>query len=363
MTVLTILADGYFGHHSGKTAHGIIYHSRDSISSVIDSSASGARVRDILPNTQSNIPIIGTLEGALGLDPKPNTLVVGIAPPGGGLPHTYRNIIIQAISAGLHISSGLHLFLKDDPELVALAKQHGVRLWDVRDVPPEYHRIPSQANEPVLPANTRVVTMMGSDCAVGKMVTAIALRDEAQKRYPTSEFIPTGQTGIMIEGWGVPLDRVISDYCAGAMELALIKGADRGLKRMTGSQHNSRQWLFVEGQGSLIHPAYSSVTMGLLHGSKPDAIILCHEVGRTHVHGYEHKPLPSLNELIDLIETGAAWQKPAQVVGISLNTKRLSEDEAYDAMAEVTMDTQLVCVDPYRTGVENLLRALEICLP
>lgn len=362
MTTLTILAEGYFGHHSGKTAHGIIYHSRDSISSVIDSTASGARVCDILPNTQSETPIVGSLEGALRIDPKPDTLVIGIAPPGGGLPDTYRNTIIQAISAGLHISSGLHLFLNDDPELVALAKQHNVRLWDVRDVPPQYNRIPTQSNESPLPDTTRVITMMGTDCAVGKMVTALALRDEAQSAYPASEFIPTGQTGIMIEGWGVPLDRVIADYCAGAMELAVIQGADRGRKKAPGD-NNRRQWLFVEGQGSLVHPAYSSVTLGLLHGSKPDAIILCHEAGRTHVHGYEHKPLLSLKAMIEVIETASAWQKPARVVGVSLNTKRLSEQEAYEAMADVTQETGLVCVDPYRTGVGMLMKALEIVLP
>ncbi len=346
---ITILAEGYFGTSHAKTATGIIRYGDWLISSVIDSQKQG---KTILETTGINhsAAIVANLEQALKQNPKPQTLVLGIAPVGGDLPPAWRAIIKEAIINGLNIISGLHLFLNEDAELKQLAKQHQVILWDVRD--PELY--PASAARSVSkqkprPANTKVITMVGSDCNIGKMCTALELDKEAKKQGLNSSFVATGQTGIMISGNGVPLDRVIIDFAAGAMENAIFEEIDKG-----------HELVFVEGQGSLIHPGYSGVTLSLLHGSNPDAMILCHKPDRIKVHDKYDVTIPSLTKLIEIYETAANWtindgKNPVKVVGIALNTSSYSDEEALNLVKQAESETGLAATDPIRYGVEKLL--------
>ncbi len=349
---ITILAEGYFGTSHAKTATGIIRYGDWHISSIIDSGKQG---QSILETTGINhpAPIVASLEHALNCDPKPKTLILGIAPVGGNLPPAWRVIIKEAITNGLNIISGLHLFLNEDPELKQLAKQHQVILWDVRD--PELY--PASAARTVSkqkprPEGTKVITLVGSDCNIGKMCSALELDKEAKKQGHDSTFVATGQTGIMISGNGVPLDRVIIDFAAGAMENAIFEEIDKGHK-----------YIFVEGQGSLIHPGYSGVTLSLLHGSNPDAMILCHKPGRTKVHDKYDVTIPSLTKLIELYETAASWishekQASAKVVGIALNTSAYTDDEALKLVKQAEADTGLRATDPIRYGVSELIKII-----
>ncbi len=346
---ITILAEGYFGTTHAKTATGIIRYGDWLISSIIDSHKQG---QSILETTGINhsAPIVASLEQALNCNPKPKTLILGIAPIGGDLPQAWRAIIKEAIINGLNIISGLHLFLNEDAELKQLAKQHQVILWDVRD--PELY--PASAARSVSkqkprPPGTKVITLVGSDCNIGKMCTALELDKEAKKQGLNSAFVATGQTGIMISGNGIPLDRVIIDFAAGAMENAVFEEIDKGHK-----------FIFVEGQGSLIHPGYSGVTLSLLHGSNPDAMILCHKPGRTMVHDQYQVKIPSLTKLIELYETAASWiahekQSPAKVVGIALNTSTYSDAEALELVKQAQAETGLPATDPIRYGVKDLI--------
>jgi uncharacterized NAD-dependent epimerase/dehydratase family protein len=208
------------------------------------------------------------------------------------------------------------------------------------------------------PTGTTVVTMVGSDCSVGKMVTALELHSGAESKGHTSEFVATGQTGILIAGKGVPLDRLIGDFMAGTIELAVKQAIEPRHPR----------WVFVEGQGSLIHPSYSGVTLGLLHGSLPDALILCHRADLKLVRGGYQVPIPPLGELVTLYETAAAWVCPPgkthpKVVGLAVNTSMLSDDEAKAYLSEQSAILSLPATDPVRYGVAPLLDALEDAFP
>ena len=351
---ISILTEGYLGTSHAKTATGIIRYGDWHISSIIDSTKQGTTLLDTI-GIDHPAPVIANLTQALTLNPKPRSLILGIAPVGGALPEAWRNIIKEAITNGLNIISGLHLFLNEDPELKQLAAKHGVTLWDVRD--PELY--PASAARSVAmqkprPQGTKVITLVGSDCNIGKMCTALELDREAKKQGLSSAFVATGQTGIMISGSGVPLDRVIIDFAAGAMENAIFEEiekfpviAKRGL-------------IFVEGQGSLIHPGYSGVTLSLLHGSNPDAMILCHKPDRVKVYNQYDITIPSLNKLIEIYENAVSWitndgKAPAKVIGIALNTSAYTDDEALELIKQAQAETGLPVTDPIRYGVENLI--------
>ncbi len=342
-TPLVILAEGCFGAHQSKTGLGVIRYGQWPITAVLDSQQAGKTVRQAT-GIAHDAPIIAMLEEALNLSPKPKALLVGTAPMGGDLPSQYRDVIREAITKGLHIISGLHIFLNEDPELRALAQQYQVHLWDVR----------ATTNENIItrqlprPSGTHVITMVGTDCSVGKMTVALELNNALQKRGEASVFVATGQTGIMITGSGVPLDRVIGDFMAGTLEQEI----DDVIKA------SHPRWVIVEGQGSLLHPAYSGVTMSLLHGSAPDAMILCHNTKLKTINNFDSVPLPSLSRFVEIYESAASWIKPAKVVGISLNTSTLAEDDARAAIAKAQAETGLPATDPVRFGVDGLVEAL-----
>jgi uncharacterized NAD-dependent epimerase/dehydratase family protein len=204
--------------------------------------------------------------------------------------------------------------------------------------------VPTGAN---LEVPGKIVLTVGSDCAIGKMTVSLELDREAQARGISSRFVPTGQTGIAIAGWGLSVDAVIADFIAGAAERLVVEGSERG-----------GDLLLVEGQGSITHPAYSGVTLGLIHGSAPHAYVLCHMAGTTEVEGYEGYPLLSLPKLVALHEAISLTRRPAVVACIALNTRHLDDDDARLAIAEAQQDTGLVADDPVRFGAGRLLDAV-----
>jgi uncharacterized NAD-dependent epimerase/dehydratase family protein len=344
MRRIAILAEGAFEWHYGKTATGVIRYGRDTIVAVIDSTKAGMDVAQALgAEFGEGVPVVRDIHEALAY--QPDTLLIGIAPVGGALPEAWRWQLLTAINAGLDIVSGLHFFLADDTELRAAAEQRGVTIWDVRR-PPEKNRVArSMPHRP----DSHTVLMVGSDCATGKMSTALELNQEACNRGLNSAFVATGQTGIMIAGNGLPIDRIISDFLAGMVEEMVLEFTDK------------YDWVFVEGQGALNHPGYAAVTLGLIHGCMPDAMIFCHKTGATTIGGYEHCPLPSLKRLIDMNEEAIHWlyaERSSKVVGLSLVTLGLSEQEARSAIKHAEDETGLPATDVWRFGAGVLLDAL-----
>lgn len=337
---LCVLAEGSFGVLESKLAAAMLRYLPDQIVCVVDSVSAGKDASEVV-GVGKGVPVVGDLDAAMGFEP--TVLVLGIAPPAGLLPDSWRKFIVQALSNGLHVMSGLHKFLGDDAEFATLANARNCRIWDVRR-PPENLPIGTQRAKHV--SAKRVLTV-GSDCRTGKMITAIELDLGARRRGWNSAFCATGQNGIMLSGRGIAIDAVVSDFIAGATEEIVLEGAESGA-----------DWLIVEGQGSLIHPAYSGVTLGLLHGSLPDAMILCHQPTRA-VLARQEVPIPPLTEILRINETCAGWLHPSKVVGISLNTFDLSDTDAHAAIRHATDETGLPATDPVRFGVDSLLDALE----
>ena len=319
--------------HYGKTARGVIQYGPDPVVAVLDSTHAG--------EAYAGIPVVGTIEEALRF--KPTTAIVGVATQGGRFPPAWRELLKSCIANGLDVENGLHEFLSEDPEMAELADRHRVELRDLRK-PPADLSVPSGEN---LAVRARIVLTVGSDCAIGKKTVAVELDREARRRGLASVFVPTGQTGIAIAGWGIAVDAVISDFLAGAAERLVVEGARRG-----------GELLFVEGQGSLVHPAYSGVTMGLIHGAVPHAFVLCHLAGATAVEGFPGHPLPPLPDLIALYERSALPVRPAWVAAIALNTHELGEQSAREAIIETQAETGLPVDDPVRFGPGRLLDAV-----
>lgn len=358
-TPLVVLSEGCFGQSQSKLALGVIRYGKWPIVAVIDASQKGQSVRSIT-GMNCDAPVVSDLKSALSYRPK--ALLIGTAPAGGKLPEEWKAILKQAIESGLHIINGLHFFLSDEADLVALAQQYNVLLWDVRD--PEGYgkkRFQEINLQKPRPEYLKVITMVGSDCSVGKMHTALELHASAEAQGYPSAFIATGQTGILITGDGVPLDRVIGDFMAGAIETCI----QEEIPKLEEKYPAQAQYLFVEGQGSLAHPAYSGVTLSLLHGSNPDALILCHKAGMETIRNYPQIPMPNMKELIAMYESAASWVRPAgqpkaRVAGIAVNTSSLSEEDAEKYLLQLRLETGLPVTDPVRNGVQCLLEALGI---
>ena len=332
---ILILGEG-FSHdaHYGKTMRGIMRYGPDPVVAILDSKRPG--------EMHEGIPIVGTVEAALPYEP--TVAVVGVATQGGRFPPAWRELLKACIGAGLDVESGLHEFVSEDPELSALAGEHGVDLRDLRK-PPEGLSVPTGAN---LEVDATIVLTVGSDCAIGKKTVAVELDREARGRGLASVFVPTGQTGIAIAGWGIAVDAVVADFLAGAAEQLVVEGARRG-----------GEILFVEGQGSLVHPMYSGVTLGLVHGAVPHLLVLCHSAGATEIEGSPGHPIPPLSELVELHERIALPARRAKVACIALNTGKIEDDEeARVAIASVVAETGLPADDPVRFGAQHVLDAL-----
>jgi len=336
---ILILGEG-FSHdpHYGKTMRGIIRYGPDPVVAILDSARAG--------QAHEGIPVVGTVEDALRF--VPTVAVVGVATQGGRFPPAWRELLKSSIANGLDVESGLHEFISEDSELTELAGRHGVELRDLRR-PPVGLSVPTGAN---LEVDAKIVLTVGSDCAIGKKTVAVELDLEARRRGLDSVFVPTGQTGIAIAGWGIAVDAVVADFLAGAAERLVVEGAERGGKL-----------LFVEGQGSLVHPMYSGVTLGLVHGAAPHAFVLCHRAGSTEIEGCPGHPIPPLEELVELHERIALPRRQAKVVCVALNTSDIQEDDrARAAIEAVATETGLPADDPVRFGAAALLDAILIRL-
>jgi uncharacterized NAD-dependent epimerase/dehydratase family protein len=332
-----ILAEGFSADpHYGKTAHGVLRYRRDDVVAIVDSTRPPGE-------TDDGVPVVAGVDEALRFDP--NTALVGVATQGGRFPPAWIELLKRCIERGLDIENGLHVFLADAPELRELAARHGVALRDLRRPPADL----STATGANLEVPATIVLTVGSDCAIGKMTVSLELDLEARRRGLRSVFVPTGQTGIAIAGWGIAVDAVVADFVAGAAERLVVEGAERG-----------GELLFVEGQGAILHPVYSGVTLGLYHGSVPHLLVLCHEAGRTEIEGAGGgpHPIPPLRDLVDLHERLALPARPARVAAIALNTRELTEPEARAAVESAEAETGLPADDPVRFGAGKLVAAL-----
>jgi uncharacterized NAD-dependent epimerase/dehydratase family protein len=273
------------------------------------------------------------------------TLILGEANAGGTLSDASAREAIAALKAGLHVASGLHQRLAQRSDIYEAARSTGKSLFDVREPP-----IGLPVGTGRRRAGRRLLTV-GTDCSVGKMYTSLALEREMHRRGLLADFRATGQTGILVAGRGVPIDAVVADFIAGAAEWLSPERQDGG-------------WDVIEGQGSLFHPSFAGVSLGLLHGSQPDAIVLCDEPGRAHMRGLPDRALPTLKEcLLANLEAARLTNPEVVAVGVALNTSRLERDEAAQACARIEDELDLPCEDPISMGVEKILGQLTKCFP
>ena len=337
-----ILADGDFSPMTSKTANAVIRYRPERVVGVVDRQQAGRTVQEVL-GFGGRTPVIASMrEGlALGFD----VLLIGIAPQGGRLPEAWRAWILEAIEAGKEVWSGLHTFLGDDPEFSAAAKRKGVKLLDIRR-PPKDLPVATGLAKDVAPF---VILTVGTDCNVGKMTAQLQLVDKLNARGVKTRFVATGQTGIMIEGWGIGVDAVVADFIAGAAEQLVLEGAE------------GADIVLVEGQGSINHPGYSGVTLGLLHGSCPDALLLCHQSSRQHIGDYRPGSwvkIPPLSTYVRWYEEIGGMVHPTKTIGICLNTYDLDDAAAKKACADAERETGLPSTDPVRYDPDKWVDAI-----
>jgi uncharacterized NAD-dependent epimerase/dehydratase family protein len=324
-----------------KTALGMLRYADYEVVAVLDreiAETGDHSVHDVVDDERvQDAPIVGRADEA----PAFEALVIGVAPIGGGFDRSWRGDVRRALERGADVFAGLHYRLTDDEEFARLADEHGANLWDIREPPADLGVSEGRARE----VDAEVVLTVGTDCSTGKMTTTCELVRAARERGHDAAMVPTGQTGILVAGWGIAVDRTISDFTAGAVERMVVDAA---------ADHDL---LIVEGQGSLVHPAYSAVTMGILHGAMPDAMVLCHEVGREAIHGYESFEIPPVHEVADLYERLAAPVSPAPVSAGALNTSGLDAAAAEQAVREYGEILRAPAADPVRSDAGPLLEA------
>ena len=337
-----ILADGDFSPMTSKTANAVIRYRPERVVGVVDREHAGQTVQEIL-GFGGTTPIVASMQAglALGFD----VLLIGIAPQGGRLPEEWRGWILEAIEAGKEVWSGLHTFLGDDPAFSVAAAKRGVKLLDIRK-PPKDLPVATGLAKDVAPF---VILTVGTDCNVGKMTAQLQLVDKLNARGVKTRFVATGQTGIMIEGWGIGVDAVVADFIAGAAEQLVLEGA------------KGADIVLVEGQGSINHPGYSGVTLGLLHGSCPDALLLCHQSSREYIGDYRQASwvkIPPLSTYVRWYEEIGGMVHPTKTIGICLNTYDLDDAAAKKACADAERETELPASDPVRYDPDKLVDAI-----
>jgi len=337
-----IVADGDFSPMTSKTANSVIRFLPERTVGVLDRQQAGQTVQEVL-GFGGALPVVGSMREGLALGP--TAILIGIAPQGGRMPTEWRAWLAEALDHGCDLWSGLHTFLGDDPLLAEKARAAGRTIFDLRR-PPADLPIASGLAKTVEPL---VVLTVGTDCNVGKMTAQLQLTRRLNERGIRTRFVATGQTGIMIEGWGIAVDAVVADFIAGAAERLVLEGA------------RDADIVLVEGQGSINHPGYSGVTLGLLHGACPDALILCHQCTREYIGDYRQAAwlrIPPLTEYIRLYETIGSAVHPTKVIGISLNTYDMSEAEARRACEAAARETGLPATDPVRFDPAPLVDAV-----
>jgi len=332
---IILLTAGHTDHGRAKTAVNLLRYKPSEVVGILDPSHAGQSAQSVF-GIGGEVPVRASFDDL----PPANIALIGIAPSGGRLTSDLRQQVVDAIQHRLHIVSGLHQFLNDDPELASHARKHGVLLQDVRK-----NMERDVANRSGLRSACLRVHTVGHDCNVGKMLVSVELTQALRKIGVDAKFVATGQTGIMIEGEGCPVDAVVADFLNGAAEKLVLA-------------HQHHAVLMIEGQGSLTHPRYSAVTLGLLHGCMPDALILCYEMGRTHVSGMDGIPLRSLNEFRVLYETMANLSHPCRVIGIAMNSRRFTTSEAAAERDRVQSELGLPVCDVLRDGPSALVEAI-----
>jgi len=332
---IVIITDGQNAPDTAKTAICLIRYRPDEVVAVLDRPSAGKTCQEVF-GVGGQIPIVGSLAEA----PEANTFLVGIAPPGGKIPPDWRPIILEAIARRLTIVSGLHDFLCDDAEFRQAADRNGVELVDVRRN--DEHDV---ANRQGIREGCLRIHTIGNDCSIGKMVASVELAAGLNRAGIDAAFVATGQTGILVAGAGCPIDRVISDFVNGAAERLVLA-----------NQHHDT--IVVEGQGTLFHPRYSCVTLGLLHGLMPDGLILCYEMGRRAFFGMESIALPSLAKVVEFYESAANIMHPCRVIGVAVNGRRFGDDAVGAECDRVSRQLGLPACDVLRHGPERLVEAV-----
>jgi uncharacterized NAD-dependent epimerase/dehydratase family protein len=336
---IVILAEGKFSPLESKTANQAIRYIPNEVIGVVDSRTAGKSAQDVI-GYGGKIPVFPDLTASLPR--KPDTLLIGIAPAGGRLPDSWRTIVLQAIKSGLNVISGLHTILGDDSEFATSAAAQNVRITDLRKIDPEYEVVSKGCWKQ---RRAKTILTVGTDCNVGKMTASLELHREFCRRGLSSDFVATGQTGILLSGSGVCVDSIISDYVAGSIEREVEKSTAAGAA-----------YIHVEGQGSLTHQGYSAVTLGLLHGVMPDAMIMVHHAAR-HVDDYGF-PIDDVKDKIGLHEAMMEPFKESRVIGIAINTVKLSAREAEIAQRDLELQTGLPVADVLTPERSRLADAL-----
>ncbi|MEO0531545.1 MAG: DUF1611 domain-containing protein [Planctomycetota bacterium] len=332
---IVILTEGKTDPLTAKTANVLLRYRGDDIIALLDSTQAGKTAQKLL-GVGGDTPIVASL----GDVEQPDTLLIGVATAGGKIPAEWRALCHEAIERGMSLVSGMHQFLSDDPELVAAANRVGVSIHDVRKNDEKEVATRQDLTDDCL----RILTV-GQDCSVGKMVAALEIARGLQGRGVDAKFVATGQTGIMVEGDGLPIDCVISDFVNGACE-KLVR------------QNLNREVMVVEGQATITHPRFSAVSCGLLHGVNPHGMILGYEVGRTHLRGMEHLELPTLRSVLDAYEHLASFGHPAKVIAIAMNSRKVSDGEAEAERERMRAEFGLPVADPIRHGPGELVDAV-----
>ena len=334
---VAILAEGQFARATAKTAIGVLRYAPFEVVAVVDSTRAGKDAAEYV-GVGVGVPVVSSVDEAIARGA--TVVLIGTAAAGGRIPDGYRAALARALERGVEVWNGLHERVLADPDLRAASKRGGAKVRELRETPPDLpiggHRARREG--------VRVVLTVGSDAAVGKMTAALEIVAALRRPGERVEFVATGQTGIAIAGGGIAVDAVVADFIAGAAELMVCEAAERA------------DWVIVEGQGSLTHPGFSGVTLGLLHGAGPDLMVLCHDVRRMSVKGYDDGlPLRSLREYVRIYEDAAAWRRPpgyppARVVAVALNTATVTEEFARRAIADAARETGLPAADPIREG-------------
>lgn len=334
-----ILAEGNFGPLSSKTANACIRYAQSEVVAVLDSAHAGRTAHDVL-GFGGSIPVVATF--AEGMQTQPNALLIGIAPAGGQFPAEWRVIVCDALRAGLDVWSGLHTMLGDDTEFVALAAASGATIRDLRRAPADLDVSYGRVRD----ISATVVLTVGSDCNIGKMTTQLQVQHAVRALGHRVAFAPTGQTGILIEGRGIAVDAVVADFIAGAAE------------RLTIEASHDADIVLVEGQGSLIHPAYSGVTLGLMHGALPHAMVLCAQPSRTTIHRNPWVPIPPIGDVVHLYEYAMKYLRHSPIIAIALNTFDLTDDDAQAVIDRTSKETGLPTTDPVRFNPSPIASAI-----
>ena len=335
---MAILAEGQLARQTAKTAIGVIRYAPYPVVAVVDSTRAGTDTADAI-GVGKGIPVVATVDEAIARGA--TVVLLGTAAPGGRIDDRDRRALARALEAGLEVWNGLHERVRSDHALRAAAEHGGGRVWELREPPPDLPIGGHRSRR----AGTRVALTVGSDAAVGKMTVALELVRALERAGKRAAFVATGQTGIAIAGRGIAVDAVVADFVAGAAERMVCDAAENA------------DWIVVEGQGSLMHPGFSGVTLGLLHGADPDLMVLCHDPGRGIVKGFEREGLAiwALRACIPPYEDAAAWRRPAgppraRIVAVALNTSAFVEAQAMALLKAAQEETGLPSADPVREG-------------